>query len=110
MNVFDIVSRLGFDVISGETGLSREITGGYSSDLLSDVMGNAQEGQAWVTLQTHKNVLAIASLKDLACVIIINNHKPDEDTIAKSNEEGIPMLSTNMSAFETVGKLFELLK
>ena len=86
MKVKDIVDKLGLIVFSGELGLEREIQGGYCSDLLSDVMGRAKEGQAWVTLQTHKNVMAIASLKDLSAVIIVKSLKPVQDTPQHSNE------------------------
>ena len=110
MKVLDIVDSLGFELISGKSGLDREITGGYVSDLLSDVMGNAKEGNVWTTLQTHKNVMAIASLKDLAAVILVKGFKPDEDMAKQSNEEGIPVLSTTENTFEIVGKLYEILK
>jgi len=104
-----MVNKLDLQVFSGEKGLDREISGGYMSDLLSDVMGNADEGQVWITLQTHKNVMAIASLKELAAVILVNGHKPDDDTAAQSNEEDIPLLGTSMSAFDITGKLYELI-
>jgi len=110
MKVSDIIDRLGLKLESGQSGVEREINGGYVSDLLSDVMGNSKEGQVWVTLQTHKNVMAIASLKDLAAVILVKGFKPDEDMAKQSNEEGIPVLSTTESAFEIAGKLYELLK
>lgn len=110
MKVKDIIDRLGLKLISGESGINREITGGYSSDLLSDVMGNAKEGQVWTTLQTHKNVMAIASLKDLAAVILVRGYMPDDDMAAQSNEEGIPVLSTTENTFEIVGKLYQILK
>ncbi len=110
MTVAEIIKELGLQVFSGEGGLTREVTGGYVSDLLSDVMGNADTGQVWITLQTHKNVMAIASLKDLAAIVLVNNHKPDQDTLNQSNEEEIPVLGTSMSAFEITGKLYELIK
>lgn len=110
MKVKDIIDNLGLELICGQSGVNREITGGYVSDLLSDVMGNSKEGQVWLTLQTHKNVMAIASLKDLAAVIMVKGFKPDEDTIKQSNEEGIPVLRTRENTFEIAGKLFELLK
>ncbi|MFW5708426.1 MAG: DRTGG domain-containing protein, partial [Bacteroidota bacterium] len=75
-----------------------------------DVMGNADAGQVWITLQTHKNIMAIASLKDLAAIILVNNHQPEEDTLAQSNEDGVPILTTPLSTFEVAGKLWELLK
>ena len=110
MKVLDIIDRLGLELISGKSGVNREVNGGYVSDLLSDVMGNAREGQVWITLQTHKNVMAIASLKDLAAVILVKGFKPDEDMAKQSDEEGIPVLSTTESTFEIAGKLYEILK
>jgi serine kinase of HPr protein (carbohydrate metabolism regulator) len=61
---------------------------------------------AWITMQTHKNVIAIASLKELACVIIVNNNKPSEDMIEAANNEGIPVIVTELSAFEFSGLLY----
>ena len=110
MTVQQLIEKLGLRIYSGQEGLQNEITGGYVSDLLSDVMGNADTGHVWVTLQTHKNVMAIASLKDMAAIILVNNHQPEEDTLQQSNEEGIPILGTEMSTFEVTGKLYELLK
>jgi len=109
MKVSDIVEKLGLVVFSGQQGLDNEITGGYVSDLLSDVMGHAKEGQVWVTLQTHKNVMAIASLKDLSAVVLIDKNKPEDDTLAQSNEEGVPILGTELSCFEFSGKLYNLI-
>ena len=71
MTVREIAEKLNLKVFSGAGGLDREVTGGYVSDLLSDVMGFARDGEVWVTLQTHKNVMAIASLKELAAVVIV---------------------------------------
>ena len=110
MTVSDIVKKLNLKVFSGVEGMDRPVSGGYVSDLLSDVMGRADEGQVWITLQTHKNVMAIASLKELAAVILVNDNKPDDNTAAQSNEEGIPVLGTSLSTFAVTGKLYELLK
>jgi predicted transcriptional regulator len=110
MKITDIVKELELEVFSGESGLGNEISGGYVSDLLSDVMGNAKEGQVWMTLQTHKNVLAVASLKELAAVILVKGYKPDTDTIAKSNEEGLPVLGTELDTFTIAGRLYKLIE
>ena len=109
MKVKELVEKLNLKVLSGESGMDRDIDGCYVSDLLSDVMGNAEMGNVWVTLQTHKNVMAIASLKELACVILVKGLQPGEDTVEQSNEEGIPFLSTTMQTYETVGKIYQLL-
>ncbi len=82
MKVTDIVEKLGLNVFSGHEGLGREVTGGYVSDLLSDVMGHAESGDLWLTIQTHRNVMAIASLKDISAVIITSGEKPGDDTRA----------------------------
>jgi predicted transcriptional regulator len=109
MKVNDILDALELTPVAGARGLDREVTGGYVSDLLSDVMGHAREGQAWITLQTHKNVMAIASLKELAAVILVKGRLPDEETAAAAGEEGIPVLTTPLDAFEASGRLYRLL-
>ena len=109
MKVSEMVEKLNLVVYSGEKGLNNEIKGGYTSDLLSDVMGNADNGYVWITLQTHKNIMAISSLKELAAIILIKGAKPEEDTIAQSNIENIPILGANLSTFEISGRLFNIL-
>ena len=110
MKVRELVDKLGLKVLSGENGLDREIDGCYVSDLLSDVMGNADSGNIWITLQTHKNVMAVASLKEMACIILVKNLAANEDTLNQSNEEEIPILQTSMSTYEVTGRVYELLK
>jgi predicted transcriptional regulator len=109
ITVNNLVEQLQLSVYGGHSGLERQVAGGYVSDLLSDVIGNANEGQVWLTLQTHKNVMAIASLKELAAIILINNHQPAPDTLEQSNAEGIPLLGSSLSTFELAGKLYKLI-
>lgn len=109
MNVSELVEKLNLKIFSGNAGLKNEVSGGYVSDLLSDVMGFARENQVWITLQTHQNVIAIASLKDLAAVILVKGLEPDADTLKHSEEEGIPILGTEMETFEIAGKLYQKL-
>ena len=106
MKVSELVKELNLKVFSGKEGLDREITGGYVSDLLSDVMGHADAGKVWITLQTHKNVIAIASLKELAAVILVKGHQPEPDMLAQANIEEIPVLGTEEEAFEISGKTY----
>ena len=109
MNISEIIKHLNFTVIAGKEGIENEITGGYTSDLLSDVMGNIKDGNIWVTLQTHKNVMAIASLRDVSAVVLVKGLKPDTDMLEKANEEGIPVLGTDEETFEITGKIYNLL-
>jgi serine kinase of HPr protein (carbohydrate metabolism regulator) len=110
MDVKELVDKLNLIVVAGADGLNRQITGGYSSDLLSDVMGHADAGMVWVTLQTHKNVMAIASLKELAAVVLVKGYQPDPDMLQQAIEEGIPVLSTRLAAFEINGQIYNLIK
>lgn len=109
MKVRELLERMNLTLFSGESGLDKDISGGYVSDLLSDVMGNASEGQVWITLQSHKNIMAVASLKDLAAVILVKGQAPDADTMAHSMEEQVPILGTELEAFETAGRLYQLI-
>jgi predicted transcriptional regulator len=109
MIVKEIIEALNLEVFSGSEGMTNEVTGAYASDLLSDVMGNADAGKIWITLQTHKNSVAVASLKDLPAIILVHGFKPEEDAVFQSNEEKIPILGTSEGTFETSGKLYKLL-
>jgi predicted transcriptional regulator len=109
MKVIEIVEKLGLEVFSGVKGLENRIEGGYVSDLLSDVMGNASENQIWITVQTHPNIVAVASLKELAAIILVKGLKPDDSTIEKGNTENIPILGSQLQAFELAGRMFSLI-
>ncbi|HHV41077.1 MAG: DRTGG domain-containing protein [Bacteroidales bacterium] len=109
MTVKEMAQTLGLKVLAGEGGLEKKIIGGYTSDLLSDVMGYADAGYVWITLQTHKNVMAIASLKELAAVVLVKGFEPDADTVELAEQEDIPILSTTEQAFELSGRLYRLL-
>jgi hypothetical protein len=86
----------------------REVRGGYASDLLSDVMGNSREGDLWVTLQKHVNIVAVAHLNGLAGIVLVNGRRPEPDTAARAEEERIPIISTDLPAFDVAGILHGL--
>jgi hypothetical protein len=87
----------------------REVTGVYASDLLSDVMANSNEGNIWITLQKHPNIIAVASMKELAGIILVNNRQPDVETIEKAIQENIPVLVSQKSTYELAGQLYQLM-
>lgn len=109
MTVKEIIEKLDLKCLN-EANLDAEITGAYSSDLLSDVMGNAKSGQMWITMQTHKNVTAIAALKDIPAVIIVRNGVPDDDMLEHAKEEDICILVSKEATFDICGKLYQLIK
>jgi predicted transcriptional regulator len=104
VNVRDVVSALSLEVVCGSAGLDREITGGYASDMLSCVMAGAGTG-VWVTLQAHPNVVAVSDLLSLACVVITEGMRPDQMTMDRANERGIPILVSKETTFTVVGDL-----
>ena len=108
MKIAELAQELNLDVRSAKENLAREITGGYASDLLSDVLANSKEGNVWVTLQVHHNIIGVASMKDLAGIILVNGREPEPETIKKAETENIPVMVSEMPTFELVGKLYNL--
>ena len=96
-----------FEKLSGAKCLTgayedREIASGYTCDLLSHVMGKGQADMAWITVQAHMNVIAVAALLDFACVIIPEGLPVDETIVKKAASEDIIILSSEMTAYELV--------
>lgn len=110
MKTSELIETLNLTLFCGEGGVETAVTGGYTSDLLSDVMGHIEEGMIWITMQTHQNVVAVASLKDAAAVLIVNGYEPDDEMLDKGRAEDIPILGTTLSAFEVSGLIYQLLK
>ncbi|NLL69554.1 MAG: serine kinase [Epulopiscium sp.] len=108
MTVQKIMDALQLTLVAGEKGLKKAITTGYVGDLLSSVMAHAQEGCVWLTIQGHLNIVAVASLVNISCIIVIQGATIQPDTIEKANEEHIPIFSTEYSAYEMVKKLVDI--
>lgn len=107
MKVAEAARHIEGTVLAGESALEREILGGYASDLLSDVMGNSREGDIWVTMQKHVNIVAVAQLNNLAAIVLVNGRKPESDAAARANEVGVAIISTPLQAFDAIGILHE---
>jgi hypothetical protein len=108
MKLTELTKEFTVTVKAATARLEREVKGGYASDLLSDVMANSKEGDVWVTIQGHPNIVAVATLRDLAGIILANGRQPDAETIQRAEEEGIPLLCTPLPSFEIVGRLYRL--
>jgi hypothetical protein len=108
MKLSEIVEKLDLRVVTGGDQLDADVTRGYVSDMLSDVMGSAEQGSLWITIQKHQNIVAVAVMKSLAAIVLIKDRTPDDDTRRKADEEGVVILSTPMGAFELAGKLHGL--
>jgi len=108
MNLAGLVEQLGLQAFTGREELKRAVSGGYVGDLLSDVMAHARQGNLWITIQAHPNIVAVAVFKQLAAIVLVNGREPAAETVQQAEKEGVPILGTPLSAFELVGKLYEL--
>ncbi len=108
MKVKEIMETLNLKLLTPELSLDGDIKGGYASDLLSNVMGQAQPGMIWVTMQGHQNVAAVASLIGLAAVIVAGDAPVEEDTLKKAVLNEVVIFATPLSTYDIVGKLYAL--
>jgi len=109
LNLEKIFKDLNLKLKCCEERLQKEVTGGYVGDLLSDVIANSKENDIWITRQTHQNIVAVASLKDLAGIILVQGAEPAPETVEKASKEGIPIMVTDLAAFEIAGRIYRLI-
>ena len=103
MTIKELAQKLDATIETGSEGLEREIQCGYCCDLLSWVMAHSQDGMAWSTVQTHMNVVAVAVLGDMACVIAPEGAVFPQEVVKKAQEEGLHLLCCQKSAYEIAG-------
>lgn len=109
MDLESVVKALNLKVRSGEDKLKAEVLGGYTGDLLSDVMANSKEGDIWITRQIHQNIVAVAGLKEHAGIIIVHGSEPAKDTLEKAIKGSVPIMVTDLPCFEITGKIYALI-
>ena len=107
MTVRTLADTLGLKVLTLPEE-ERECEGVYIGDLLSWVMGRATRGNVWITIMSNLNVLAVASLSDVSCVIFAEGVTPDETLIKTAEAKGVNLLTSTVSAYETAKQLSEL--
>ena len=108
MRVPEIVDQLDWTVLAGSDHLDVDVQGGYVADLLSCVMAGAETGDLWITLQTHANIVAVASLLGVAAIVVAEGAVVPEATLAKAEQQGMAVLSTKNPVYETVAQLIPL--
>ena len=108
MTVGELAKVLDAKMLTAETDLSRSIGVGYTCDLLSWVMSHGEADMAWITVQTHMNVIAVASLMEMSCVIVPESIQVGDDIVAKAQEEGVAVLSAAATAYEICGIMTQL--
>ncbi len=105
MKIVDAGEKLGLKLLAGDEGLNKELTGVYICDLLSWVMSHGKKGDAWITVQTHSNIIAVAVLLELGCVIVPEGIEVEAETLQKADNEGIPVFQSNHSSYELAKEL-----
>ncbi len=108
MKLGEIIKMLSLkEETAGKANLEKDVKLAYVSDLLSDVIANAKNGCLWITLQSHPNIVAVGAMKEVSGIIIVNGRHPDGEMIKKANEEGVPIFTTEKSAFTVAGLLYQ---
>jgi hypothetical protein len=108
MTIREAAEMLGAGIVQDQFE-DGELTGAYTSDLLSDVMANAKDGGALVTIQAHKNTVAVATLVNITAIIICNNRPIPQDMLESAKDEGIAVLLTKENQYTVSGKLYAAL-
>lgn len=100
MTVEEFAKLHDFVIYANDGDLSAPLTGLYATDLLSWVMGHSQSGQGWITVQTHVNIVAVALLRELSCIIVAEGASIPADTLTRAREEHIPILQSTLPVYE----------
>lgn len=108
MTVRELCEKTGFQALTMPEP-DREVEGGYAGDLLSWVMGNAFGGCAWVTIMTNRNIFAVATLIEMACIILAEGCELPEDLLELAAEQGVNVLNSPLGAYEICAELAKAL-
>jgi serine kinase of HPr protein (carbohydrate metabolism regulator) len=105
VTVKDLQSKLNLKALNEAT--DTEVVGAFISDMLSDVMAGAKAGNVWVTVQTHKNIIAAANLVDVPAIIVVRDKKVPDDTLQMANRVGLTVFATELDSYQIAVKLYE---
>ncbi|MFW5745408.1 MAG: hypothetical protein ACOC2D_19205 [Spirochaetota bacterium] len=104
MYLSEVREELDLELLAGSD--SAEVTGGYTSDLLSDVMAHAEEGDVIITIQAHTNTVAVATNVEAPAIIICNARPVPEEMLASAREHGVALWRTGLNQFQVSGRLY----
>lgn len=107
MKVKALLEHPDFKLVSKANDMDREIAGVECCDLLSWVMANGKENDAWITVQIHSNIIAVSTLLDFSCIIVPENIEVGEDVLEKASEENVPVFSTTLDAYSIFKVFYE---
>lgn len=107
MTVKELCEKNGYEIVCMPEP-DREVTGGYAGDLLSWVMGRADAGDAWVTIMSNANIVAVASLADPSCVILAEGVEPDAGVTERAEAQGVNLLRSPKDTFSVCAEIAPL--
>jgi hypothetical protein len=107
ITVSDVARELAAE-LAGSPDLGGQVTGAQVCDLLSHVMARGREGQVWITIQTHSNIVAVAALARLSAIILAHGVQPEAETLMRAEDENLPLLLSAESAYSLAGKLYAM--
>ncbi len=110
MNVHELAAACGFTYFNGEKLAAPSVEGAYCCDLLSWVIGRAEETDALVTVMSNPNVIAVAVMAELPCVVFSEGVRPDEQALLKAQENDVILLSSKETSYETAVAIYNALK
>ena len=105
MKISELAQLIEAKNLTPQVAEDRDVLCGYTCDLLSWVMAHGAEGMAWVTVQIHMNVIAVAVLAEMACVILPESIEMPEDSLKKAADEGLTVLQSPLTAFAICGRM-----
>ncbi len=106
----DYLEKVQAEILTPEIDISQvTVTNGYVSDMLSDVMGTAKEGQVWITIIRHMNTVAVASMTNIPCVLFAKGLRPDAAVINRANQEEVCLAVSDHQVFDLAGILYKML-
>jgi predicted transcriptional regulator len=105
VTVKELETKMGFTPLNKVT--DNEIDGAFISDMVSDVMAGAKAGNLWVTVQTHKNIIAAANLVDVPAIVVVRGKNVPDDTIQMADRVGVTIFRTDLDSFRVAVKLYE---
>lgn len=110
MKISELAEKCGWVLLAGKNGCDREVDGCYAGDLLSWVMGRAQEGNVWLTVMGNVNAIAVATLTDSCGIVLTESAALDDDARARADKQGVAVYGSSDNTYAAATKVYELIK
>lgn len=106
MKINEVVNIIDGKVICGENQLDLDVTKGFASDLMSDVLTLDTDNVLLITGLANLQAVRTAEMSDISAVVIARNKKVSEEMVELAKECNIILIECAGSVFKTAGKLY----